>query len=97
MDREQVLELRRWARGLEGSGDSAELRAAARAILLLVDEIDRLRGELALREQPAERREAIDGGEPAPLPEPDSVGRAGVWGSLKAPWSRRRAGLDADL
>jgi hypothetical protein len=97
MDPEQILELRRWARGLEGSGDSAELRAAARAILLLADEVDRLRGELALHDQPARRREPIDGAERALLPEADRVGRAGVWGSLKAPWSRRRASLDAEL
>src|SRR5438132_12514953 len=97
MDPEQILELRRWARGLEGSGGSAELRAAARAILLLADEVDRLRGALVFHEQPAEQREPVDGAEPPPLPEPEGVGRAGVWGSLKAPWSRRRPSLDAEL
>ena len=45
METGQIAELRRWAQQLhEGSG--AENRAAGRAILMLLDEIERLREEL---------------------------------------------------
>jgi peptidoglycan/xylan/chitin deacetylase (PgdA/CDA1 family) len=46
MDPGQMGELRRWAEHLAGESDSPEARAAARAILLLADEVDRLNAEL---------------------------------------------------
>lgn len=42
MDQTQVNELRAWARRLEERATSDELRAAAKAILLLADEVDAL-------------------------------------------------------
>jgi hypothetical protein len=39
----QIAELRRWAAGLARDGTNGDLRAAGRAILLLLEEIDRLR------------------------------------------------------
>jgi peptidoglycan/xylan/chitin deacetylase (PgdA/CDA1 family) len=51
-----MAELRRWAERLERDSDHREARAAARAILLLVDEVGRLTGELASEsEQPRPR------------------------------------------
>ena len=43
MDTAQISELRTWAEGLSRDDSSRELRAAGRAILLLLEEIDRLR------------------------------------------------------
>lgn len=43
MDTAQISELRAWAEGLSRDDSSRELRAAGRAILLLLEEIDRLR------------------------------------------------------
>jgi hypothetical protein len=42
MDAAQLAELRAWARRLEARADDAELRAAGKALLLLVDEVERL-------------------------------------------------------
>jgi hypothetical protein len=55
LDEEKLETLRRWGDGLREVG-SEELAAAGRAILLLVDEIDRLHIELWHRQQspPAE-------------------------------------------
>ena len=44
-----MAELRAWAQALERESTSGEARAAARAILLLADEVDRLSAELAAR------------------------------------------------
>lgn len=46
MDAEQLDEIRRWAERLRDA-ESAEQRAAGRALLLLADEVERLRGQLA--------------------------------------------------
>jgi hypothetical protein len=46
MNEQDLAELTRWARALSENGD-AELAAAAKAILLLVAEIDRLQAALA--------------------------------------------------
>src|SRR5207244_8083720 len=43
----QMAELRAWAQALERESTSEEARAAARAILLLAHEVDRLSAELA--------------------------------------------------
>jgi hypothetical protein len=47
VDGAQVDELKRFAQQLEGAGGGEETRAAARAILLLADEVESLRRELA--------------------------------------------------
>jgi hypothetical protein len=48
MDAGRIAELRAWARQLETRADDGELRAAAKAILLLVGEVERLQaGESA--------------------------------------------------
>ncbi len=47
MDEQQLAQLRDWARRLERAGDSAELRAAGRALELAAAEIDRLKAQLA--------------------------------------------------
>ena len=46
VDAAQMAELRRWAGRLQKDSESREARAAARAILLLTDEVDRLQSEL---------------------------------------------------
>jgi hypothetical protein len=47
MDQTQVNELRAWARRLEErEGGNEEVRAAAKAILMLADEVDALREKL---------------------------------------------------
>jgi hypothetical protein len=45
MDAEQIAQLRGWARRLEAREDDGELRAAGKAILLLVGELERLQAE----------------------------------------------------
>ena len=52
MDRAQIVELKRFAKQLEQTGGGEETRAAARAIVLLADEVESLRRELE-RERPA--------------------------------------------
>ncbi|MBA3736905.1 MAG: hypothetical protein H0W90_17220, partial [Actinobacteria bacterium] len=52
MDEGQLVETRRWAERVAERGASTELRAAARAILLLANEVERLRTELAGRDVP---------------------------------------------
>jgi hypothetical protein len=50
MDEAKRGELRRWARGVAEESDNADARAAARAVALLLEEVDRLERELeALR------------------------------------------------
>lgn len=46
MDAGQIAELRNWARRLEVRTDDGELRAAGKAILLLVGEVERLQGDV---------------------------------------------------
>jgi hypothetical protein len=58
VDAGQIAELRRWAEGLNRDESSPELQAAARAILLLIDEIEGLRS--STREPPP------DAGPPLP-------------------------------
>jgi len=58
MDEARRAELRRWARSIADESESADTRAAARAIGLLLDDVQRLERELeALRsDEPAPRR-----------------------------------------
>ena len=45
MDAGQIGELRAWAQRLEARADDEELRAAAKAILILAGEVERLQAE----------------------------------------------------
>ena len=63
-EREQELELRRWAVSLAGAGE-ADRRAMGKAILMLLERIDSLRAELERR--PAEA--AVVAAEPDPVAE----------------------------
>ena len=56
MDHAHIAELKRFARQLEETGRGEETRAAARAILLLADEVESLTHALA-----AERGEDLEG------------------------------------
>jgi hypothetical protein len=60
LDAEKLETLRRWGHGLE-TDDRDEIRSAGRAILLLIEEIERLHIDLW---------HARAGEEPAPEPEP---------------------------
>jgi len=67
MDASQVTELRKWAARLE-DGTSEELRAAGRAIRMLVDEVEGLQARLARSETSADAAVAPP---PATAPAPD--------------------------
>ena len=60
MDEARRTELRRWAQAIADESDSAEARAAARAVDLLLDDVERLEGELETARradgQPAKRK-----------------------------------------
>ena len=66
MDSAQVRELHSWAARLEERASSEELRAAAKAIHLLADEVESLQAKLAQAEQaasaPAEAPKAEESG-----------------------------------
>jgi hypothetical protein len=89
VDDEQLRELRRWADGL-AAVESPELRAAGRAIVMLSDEVEALRAQLALEHDTAERLE-----EAAPAPIVSDAGRdAELGGALRTrlrSFTRRRA------
>jgi hypothetical protein len=64
MDQTQVNELRAWARRLEErEGGHEEVRAAAKAILMLADEVDTLH----------ERLDSAAAERPSPVHEPDAA------------------------
>jgi hypothetical protein len=62
LDEAKIELLRRWGEGLEGDGRE-ELRAAGRAIMLLIDEIERLHVDLWSAQSPSEA--------PAPAVDPE--------------------------
>ena len=72
MDAGQIDELRRWGQNLSEDGSHPELQPAGRAILLLIDEIERLREQTRPDEPPSEdgdgRPETAPGPEPGPRP-----------------------------
>jgi hypothetical protein len=68
LTREQVDLLQEWGVGLEGSGGSEELRAAGRAIRLLVEELEAL--ERSRWHERAAVSDRIDG---APVTEPSQA------------------------
>ena len=69
MDASQVTELRKWATRLE-EGTSEELRAAGRAIRMLVDEVESLHARLARGETSAHEAVAPP---PATAPPPEEA------------------------
>jgi hypothetical protein len=71
MDDEQLLQLRSWA-GRLASDDRVDVRAAAKAIVMLADEVEALRAEL----QQSEAIEAADITAAAPVRD-DGVGEIG--------------------
>jgi hypothetical protein len=78
VDTGQIAELRRWAEGLERDEANRELRAAGRAILLLIEEIERLRAASPRpprSPQPPPPSEPPDAGEETDAVEPLSARR----------------------
>lgn len=69
MDDGQVGELRRWADGLT-TDTRPEVKAAAKAILLLADDLEAARSQL-LEERMI--RQALEASEPAEVPVPTAV------------------------
>ena len=79
LDEEKIELLRRWGEGLD-QDEREEMRAAGRAILLLIEEIDRLHVDLwneRTRAAPAASPfEAAEGGLETPAPDVESSLRA---------------------
>lgn len=91
MTPEQLAELKRWAEQLRRSEQGAETRAAARAILRLVEEVEQLRSEPSRRLPPDE--DGDDEGPPTARKEPR---RAPILRVRRGRRSRREAPYDAD-
>ena len=72
MDDEQLLQLRRWA-GRLASDDRVDVRAAAKAIVMLADEVEALRAD---RRQQSEATEAAEITTAVPVRD-DTVGEIG--------------------
>ncbi len=84
VDAGQIAELRRWAQHLSEDESHAELRPAGRAILLLIEEVERLHAERPTDGPgPGEPPDA-DSGEPDPPPDGEDRSR---------PWKRSRRRL----
>ena len=47
MEADRITQLRSWAKGLEERGSNEETRAAGKAILMLVDEVEGLQAKVA--------------------------------------------------
>ena len=71
MQDDRLVQLRTWARALEERGTNEETRAAAKAILMLADEVDELQQKLdaATAEKPAPAAPAATATEAAAEPE----------------------------
>ncbi len=73
LDEERLEVLRTWGAGLSASGRD-ELRAAGKAIVMLIDEIDRLQADVWMAREAAVQRahiEAAAAAQPPPEPEPE--------------------------
>ena len=73
LDEERLEVLRTWGAGLSASGRD-ELRAAGKAIVMLIDEIDRLQADVWMAGEAAVQRariEAAAAAQPPPEPEPE--------------------------
>jgi hypothetical protein len=78
MDTTQVEELRSWANRLEERASTEELRAAAKAIHLLADEVQSLQAKLAHAEQAA----------PAPMAAPKAEEPEPAAADADPPWAQ---------
>jgi hypothetical protein len=85
LDAEKLDTLRRWGHGLE-TDDRDEIRSAGRAILLLIEEIERLHIDLW---HARAGDEAVPDAEPEPTPTEDL--HTSLATSLRARLARRRA------
>ena len=78
LDEERLEILRTWGAGLSASGRD-ELRAAGKAIVMLIDEIDRLQADVWMAGEAAVQRARIEDAvaqappEPEPEPEPEEA------------------------
>jgi hypothetical protein len=73
MDDEQLLQLRRWA-GRLASDDRVDVRAAAKAIVMLANEVEALRAERPQQSEPIEAAETTTAAAPV---RDDAVGEIG--------------------
>jgi hypothetical protein len=74
LDEERLEVLRTWGTGLSSSGRD-ELRAAGKAIVMLVEEIDRLQADVWMAGEAAAQRARVEAHAAevvAPTPEPES-------------------------
>jgi hypothetical protein len=80
LDEERLEILRTWGAGLSASGRD-ELRAAGKAIVMLIDEIDRLQADVWMAGEAAVQRARLEAAvavaqprqEPEPEPEPEEA------------------------
>ena len=70
LDEERLEILRTWGTGLSTSGRD-ELRAAGKAIVMLIEEIDRLQADVWMAGEAAVQRARLAEVTPAPDPEPE--------------------------
>ncbi len=70
LDEERLEILRTWGAGLSTSGRD-ELRAAGKAIVMLIEEIDRLQADVWMAGEAAVQRARLAAATPVPEPEPE--------------------------
>ncbi len=70
LDEERLEILRTWGTGLSTSGRD-ELRAAGKAIVMLIEEIDRLQADVWMAGEAAVQRARLVAAAPAAAPEPE--------------------------
>jgi hypothetical protein len=70
LDEERLEILREWGTGLSTSGRD-ELRAAGKAIVMLIEEIDRLQADVWMAGEAAVQRARLAEVTPAPAPDPE--------------------------
>ena len=70
LDEERLEILRTWGTGLSTSGRD-ELRAAGKAIVMLIEEIDRLQADVWMAGEAAVQRARLAAATPVPDPEPE--------------------------
>jgi hypothetical protein len=70
LDEERLEILRTWGTGLSTSGRD-ELRAAGKAIVMLIEEIDRLQADVWMAGEAAVQRARLAAATPVPAPEPE--------------------------
>src|SRR5262245_27059468 len=72
LDEERLEILRTWGAGLSTSGRD-ELRAAGKAIVMLIDEIDRLQADVWMAGEAAVQRARLEAAAAQPPPAPETV------------------------